>query len=76
MKYPESIGRGAMTSFEAAMILNGFWELTRYEPSEENIIEACQLLIDNGMAWTLQGRVGSTCQIMIDSGLCTQANGD
>jgi hypothetical protein len=59
-----------MTTFEAAMILDGEWDLTGYEPSEETFIEACQHLIDTGVAWQLQGRVGRTCRDMIAQELC------
>jgi hypothetical protein len=76
MKYPEPICEAKMTTFEAAMILDGCWEMTSYEPSEEAFIEACQLLIDNGSAWTLQGRVGRTCARMIETGHCHPANGE
>lgn len=60
-----------MTQFDAAMILDGCWEMTDYEPSEETFTDACQALIDSGAAWQLQGRVGRTCAAMIDAGYCT-----
>jgi DNA-binding transcriptional regulator PaaX len=60
-----------MTTFEAAMILDGCWDLTDIEPSEEAFIEACQNLINSGAAWQLQGSVGRACARMIDAGLCT-----
>ena len=59
-----------MTTFDAAMILEGLWDRTSIEPSDENFIVACQHLIDNGSAWTLQGNVGRTCAWLIDQGLC------
>jgi hypothetical protein len=62
-----------MTSFDAAMILDGCWELTSHEPSEEAFIEACQHLIDSGLAWQLQGRVGRTCRDLIEAGHCRPA---
>jgi hypothetical protein len=71
MKYPEPIGEGVMTTFEAAMILDGCWEMTSYEQSAENYVAACQLLIDSGLAWKLQGRVGRACKDMIDQGMCS-----
>lgn len=62
-----------MTLFDAAMILDGCWDLTDIEPSEEAYIEACQFLIDTGAAWTLQGAVGRACAAMIDAGNCVPA---
>lgn len=62
-----------MNSFDAAMILEGCWELTGYEPSNETYIEACQKLIDTGEAWTLQGFFGRVCQEMIDNGYCKES---
>lgn len=64
-----------MSAFDAAMIMDGEFELAGYEPQDrdeaENLfIEAAQTLIDNGMAWTLQGRVGRTCAYLIEQGLC------
>ena len=60
-----------MSTFDAAMIIDGCWELTDYEPEEENFIEAAQTLIDNGSAWSLQGSVGRQCNYLIQAGLCT-----
>ena len=65
-----------MTTFDAAMILDGEWELTSIEPSEENYIAACQHLIDDGSAWKLQGRIGRTCARLIDEGLCHHEGGE
>lgn len=62
-----------MTLFEAAMVLDQEWGLAGVEPSDENFIDACQLLIDSGQAWRLQGHVGRTCARMIDAGHCTPA---
>lgn len=39
--------------------------------SENEIIEAWQMLIDTGMAWKLQGWFGRTAKIFIKEGLCT-----
>ena len=60
--------------FEATMILEGAWDLAGYEPDEEIYVDACQTLIDTGVAWQLQGFFGRTCAAMIDSGQCTRAD--
>jgi len=37
---------------------------------EEELVELFQYLIDTGLAWQLQGRIGRTAQDLIESGLC------
>lgn len=63
----------SMNTFDAAMIVEGQWELAGHEPSEETYIEAAQVLIDTGLAWQLQGFFGRTCQALIEQGYCTPA---
>lgn len=59
-----------MTNFEASMIMDGEWDLAGVEPSEENFIDAAQHLIDTGLAWQLQGRIGRICASLIEAGHC------
>lgn len=59
-----------MDNFTATMIVEGQWELVDEEPCEETFIAAAQHLIDNGLAWSLQGYFGRTCAALIDAGLC------
>ena len=51
--------------------------ITAYEQgelSEDDTTALFQALIDNGMAWRLQGHYGRTAAAMIDAGLCTGPN--
>lgn len=40
------------------------------ELDEDSIVALFQRLIDNGMAWRLQGHYGRTAAALIDAGLC------
>jgi hypothetical protein len=60
-----------MDLFQAAMIMDGEWELTGYQPSDEAFIAAAQFLIDSGAVGQLQGRIGRICNDLVNEGLCT-----
>jgi hypothetical protein len=59
-----------MNTFDAAMIAEGAWELTGFEPDEETYFTALQHLIDSGLNHTLQGSVGRACAGAIANGHC------
>lgn len=40
------------------------------EVTQDEMIEGFQHLIDNGMAWTLQGHYGRTATALINAGYC------
>ena len=56
--------------FDATMIVEGSPELTEYEGNEDDYAEACQVLIDSGVAWQLQGSIGRACAAMLLAGIC------
>ena len=43
------------------------------ELDEDGVIDLFQALVDNGMAWSLQGFYGRTAQAMLDAGLIHEA---
>jgi hypothetical protein len=46
--------------------------LTRWDEGAltwEEFVETAQYLVDTGMAWQLQGRIGRTCADLIEEGL-------
>ena len=53
-----------MTKYEAVMIAEGVEPAT-----EEEQITAWQLLVDTGLAWSLQGFFGRTANHLIQEGL-------
>ena len=55
-----------MDNFTAVGIAEGWIEAD----SEDQVIEAWQLLINTGICWTLQGWFGRTAQRLIDDGIC------
>ena len=53
--------------------------IVKYEGDELNgleIIDLFQKLIDNGMAWSLQGHYGRMAMDLIESGYCTNKEVD
>jgi len=63
-----------MDAFTAAMIADGEFEMVGVDPEdEETILAGWQYLVDTGMAWTLQGRIGRQARRMIEAGLLREA---
>jgi len=60
-----------MSIFEATMMAEG---AEGYEAdSEEQYLEAWQMLIDTGTCWSLQGWFGRTARDLIEAGHCHAA---
>lgn len=61
-----------MDAFAAAMIVEGEYELAGYDDNitKEVIIDAHQYLINTGLAWELQGRIGRQSMDLIEKGYC------
>lgn len=55
-----------MNTFDAVMIAEGM-----QDADEATQIEAWQMLVDTGLAWTLQGSFGRQARAMIDAGIIT-----
>ncbi len=51
-------------------IINELMEWENGSMTEEEEIKLFQKLIDNGMAWTLQGMYGRQAMRLIEAGLC------
>jgi hypothetical protein len=56
-----------MNTFDAVGIAEGWIEAD----SQEQVIEAWQLLIDTGLCWQLQGWFGRAASQLIEQGICT-----
>lgn len=59
-----------MDLYTACSIVEGFGD--ELDPTEDQIHEAWQYLIDTGMAWRLQGWYGRTAASLIERGICSQ----
>jgi hypothetical protein len=57
-----------MDTYTAVGLAEGFIEAD----SQEQVIEAWQLLIDTGLAWKLQGWFGRTASHLIGEGICQE----
>jgi len=55
------------------MLLDRIIAYEQGELEDEQIVELFQTLIDNGMAWSLQGHYGRMAKSLIDSGICRAA---
>lgn len=49
-------------------IISGIIDYENGDLSYEQVVELFQKLVDNGMAWTLQGHYGRTARYLIEQG--------
>ena len=76
-KYQEKMGNAMWERHESKAFDVVSW-IMEYEDGsldEEGIINGFQHLIDNGMAWTLQGHYGRMARDLIAMGYCTKKEG-
>ncbi len=62
-----------MDTFKATMIAEGEYAMAGYvqgaQPTDEEIIEAWQLLHDTGLAYKMQGWFGRVAKSLLDRGM-------
>ena len=56
-----------MSTLDAIMTIEG----DNGSPTEDEAIAAFQVLIDDGVVWSLQGHYGRTANWLIEQGMCT-----
>ena len=57
--------------------MDALGQIIAYENGElddTEVIELFQCLVDNGMAWTLQGHYGRQAQALLDAGTITEGD--
>lgn len=60
-----------MTNLKAIAIATGFEETA----TSDELVDACQYLIDSGLAWRVQGWYRETATLLIAEGVCTNYKG-
>lgn len=52
-------------------LVDGIMRYENGDMEQDEIVDLFQALVDNGMAWTLQGHYGRTATALIEQGLVT-----
>jgi hypothetical protein len=50
-------------------LVDGIMRYENGDMEQDEMVDLFQALVDNGMAWTLQGHYGRTAKMLIDEGL-------
>jgi len=64
-----------MDGFTACGLIEGYVDPESEDTALDEIIEACQYLVDTGLVWQLQGFYGRQATELIAAGLVTDERG-